>query len=109
MPYYYFQDCDIGGRNRSDIRLAGSTDRGSGRVEIRVGDQWGTICDVFWGLADAEVSCRDLGYSGALQATGGGCKYSTNSYIGWLTSVCSNRLWSRSWSHPSYSSALPRI
>lgn len=68
-------DCDIPGRNRTDIRLAGSTDAGSGRVEILVGDQWGTICDVFWGLADAEVVCRDLGYTGALQATGGACKF----------------------------------
>ena len=69
-------DCNIGGRNRTDVdvRLAGSTDAGSGRVEILIGDQWGTICDTFWGLADAEVVCRDLGYSGALQATGGGCR-----------------------------------
>jgi len=29
---------------------------------------------VFWGLADAEVACRDLGYTGALQAAGEGCK-----------------------------------
>ena len=66
-------DCDIPGRNRSDIRLAGSNEPASGRVEILVGDQWGTICDVFWGLGDAEVVCRDLGYTGALQATGGAC------------------------------------
>lgn len=70
-----FVDCDIPGRNRTDIRLAGSNEPASGRVEILVGDQWGTICDVFWGLADAEVVCRDLGYTGALQATGAACKY----------------------------------
>ena len=71
-----FADCNISGRNRTDVdvRLAGSTNPGSGRVEILVGDQWGTICDTFWGLADAEVVCRDLGYSGAMQATAGGCK-----------------------------------
>ena len=69
--------CDIRGRNKTniEIRLAASSQSGSGRVEILFNDQWGAICDVFWGLADAEVACRDLGYSGALQATGGGCKF----------------------------------
>ena len=75
--YFTLTDC-ISGRNRAnlDIRLANSIQPGSGRVEIFVNGQWGTICDVFWGLADAEVACRDLGYTGALQATGGGCEYS---------------------------------
>ena len=69
-------DCDIRGRNRTniDIRLAGSSQPQSGRIEILVNNQWGTICDTFWGLTDAEVACQDLGYSGALQATSGGCK-----------------------------------
>ena len=61
-------------RTNIDIRLANSIQPGSGCVEIFVNGQWGTICDVFWGLADAEVACRDLGYTRALQATDGGCK-----------------------------------
>lgn len=79
--YHLHVDCDIPGRNRSDIRLAGSTEPASGRVEILVGDQWGTICDVFWGLADGEVVCRDLGYVGAVQATGGACESSVHYFI----------------------------
>ena len=70
----YHVDCNFNDTVSNNIRLAGSTDAGSGRVEILIGDQWGTICDTFWGLADAEVVCRDLGYSGAQQATAGGCK-----------------------------------
>ena len=69
----YHVDCNFNDTVPNNIRLAGSTDAGSGRVEILIGDQWGTICDTFWGLADAEVVCRDLGYSGAQQATAGGC------------------------------------
>ena len=61
-------------RTNIDIRLANSIQPGSGCVEIFVNGQWGTICDVFWGLADAEVACRDLGYTRALQAIDGGCK-----------------------------------
>ena len=86
----YLSDCDLLERNRTNIniRLTGSPQPGSGRVEILVGDQWGTICDVFWGLADAEVACRDLGYSGALQATGRGCKYQCMNIICTSTYIC---------------------
>ena len=82
INYHYstWTGCAIPGRNRTneDIRLANSPQPGSGRVEILVDDQWGTVCDVSWGLADAEVACRDLGYQGALRATGGGCKHSNH-------------------------------
>ena len=76
LPLSTHTDCDIPGRNRTniDIRLVNGSQEGSGRVEILVNNQWGTICDVFWGLADAEVVCRDLGFNGALRATTGGCE-----------------------------------
>ena len=57
-----------------DIRLANSSQPGSNCMEILLHNQWGTICDGFWGLTDAEIACQDLGYSEAKHATSGGCK-----------------------------------
>ena len=57
------------------LRLVGGDGPDHGRVEIHLQNQWGTVCDDAWGLADAEVACRQLGYRGAseaIQRFGGG-------------------------------------
>ncbi|XP_033127419.1 fibropellin-1-like [Anneissia japonica] len=46
-----------------------------GRVHIHYGSEWGTICDDGFGTEEAQVICRQLGYSSAVtyyQAYGGG-------------------------------------
>ena len=49
------------------IRLRGGTPS-AGRVEIFYDNKWGTICDDAWGINDANVVCRQLGFSSASSA-----------------------------------------
>lgn len=38
----------------------------SGRLEIYLNSEWGTICDDGFSITEANVACRQLGFAGAL-------------------------------------------
>ena len=44
------------------IRLVGGLNNRTGRVEICVDGNWGTVCDDGWNYNDARVACRQLGF-----------------------------------------------
>ncbi|XP_031761234.1 scavenger receptor cysteine-rich domain-containing group B protein isoform X2 [Xenopus tropicalis] len=51
-----------------NVRLSDGPDRCTGRVEIFVHNEWGTICDDDWDMADAAVVCRELSCGTAIRA-----------------------------------------
>ncbi|XP_030844636.1 scavenger receptor cysteine-rich protein isoform X8 [Strongylocentrotus purpuratus] len=62
--------CNAPGGTEGDVRLVGGSNEAEGRVEIQYNGVWGTICDDSWGITDASVVCRMLGFQGASGAPG---------------------------------------
>ena len=69
IQYQFFAALTIKEPRYGDLRLVrGTVTDGtfsSGRLEIYVNGQWGTICDDYFDQTDANVACKQLGFSRA--------------------------------------------
>ena len=59
----YVVCCMLSGVSDLKIRLVDGDDDLSGRVEVRRGGEWGTICKERFDDEDATVICRSLGFT----------------------------------------------
>ena len=79
--YYYL----IESNNFTYIHLVGDYGPHEGRVEVYYG-QWGTVCDEYFDIKDANVVCRELGYPRAVRYYGG-AHYGQGSGPIWLDNL----------------------
>ena len=55
---YFYAGCSHG-----QVRLVDGSGPNVGRLEICINEDWGTVCDDSWSHINAQVVCRQLGYS----------------------------------------------
>ena len=74
--------------SNGSLRLVdtGSTQFG-GRLEVYYNNEWGTVCDNFWGTFDATVACRQMGFVGVTDRDSSRFGSGASSQMIWLNDV----------------------
>jgi len=69
------------------VRLVDGASESAGRLEVQINGTWGTVCNTSWGQVQADITCAQLGYSGALMITTSGVAEAGGELPIWLDHV----------------------
>ncbi|XP_037722831.1 uncharacterized protein LOC119555492 isoform X2 [Drosophila subpulchrella] len=58
-----------------EVRLTGGEGPHAGRIEVKANGQWGYVCDDKFGLKDADIVCREIGFQMGAQEVRGSSFY----------------------------------
>ena len=57
-------------------------------MEMKLGGEWGTICDAYWDNKDAKVLCQQLGYQDGEAFSG--AKFGPGNGTVWISEIQCN-------------------
>ncbi|XP_078379682.1 scavenger receptor cysteine-rich domain-containing protein DMBT1-like isoform X2 [Oculina patagonica] len=70
----------------SPVRLVGGATPGEGLVQVYHNNTWGWVCDDQWDKQNADVVCREIGYTGGSAVQSNGSSGQENDTV-WLNNV----------------------
>ncbi|XP_031559460.1 deleted in malignant brain tumors 1 protein-like, partial [Actinia tenebrosa] len=78
--------------NELRVRLVGGEAPNEGRVEVYYNGRWGTVCNEYWDMNDANVVCRSLGLPNASYSFSNAYQFGSGYKSSWMTRLqCSGR------------------
>ena len=72
------------------IRLVGGRNHSEGRVEVYYDDQWGRVCSDGWEQVDADVVCKQVGFSNGAREIPSPGRFGNSSGQVWLDGIACN-------------------